>query len=30
MRVEVEASRGVPSFELVKLAEASVRETRVR
>jgi magnesium chelatase family protein len=30
VRVEVEASRGVPSFELVGLAEASVRESRVR
>ena len=30
VRVEVDASRGVPSFELVGLAEASVRESRVR
>src|SRR5262249_30877671 len=30
IRVEVEVSRGVPSFELVGLAEASVRESRVR
>lgn len=30
VRVEVEASRGVPSFELVGLAEAAVRESRVR
>jgi magnesium chelatase family protein len=30
IRVEVEAARGVPSFELVGLAEAAVRESRVR
>lgn len=30
VRVEVRASRGVPSFELVGLAEAAVRESRVR
>ncbi len=30
VRVEVQASRGVPSFELVGLAEAAVRESRVR
>jgi magnesium chelatase family protein len=30
VRVEVEAARGVPSFELVGLAEVSVRESRVR
>lgn len=30
VRVEVEASRGIPSFELVGLAEAAVRESRVR
>jgi magnesium chelatase family protein len=30
VRVEVEASRGVPSFELVGLAEMAVRESRVR
>ncbi len=30
VRVEVDASRGVPSFELVGLAEVSVRESRVR
>jgi magnesium chelatase family protein len=30
VRVEVEATRGVPSFELVGLAEAAVRESRVR
>jgi len=30
VRVEVEASRGVPTFDLVGLAEASVRESRVR
>ena len=30
VRVEVEAARGVPSFELVGLAEAAVRESRVR
>lgn len=30
IRVEVDASRGVPSFELVGLAEAAVRESRVR
>jgi magnesium chelatase family protein len=30
VRVEVEAGRGVPSFELVGLAEAAVRESRVR
>jgi magnesium chelatase family protein len=30
VRVEVEAARGVPSFELVGLAEATVRESRVR
>ncbi len=30
VRVEVEAMRGVPSFELVGLAEAAVRESRVR
>ena len=30
VRVEVEVARGVPSFELVGLAEASVRESRVR
>src|SRR5215472_2738622 len=30
VRVEVEALRGVPSFELVGLAEAAVRESRVR
>lgn len=30
VRVEVETARGVPSFELVGLAEAAVRESRVR
>ena len=30
VRVEVDAARGVPSFELVGLAEAAVRESRVR
>src|SRR5262245_50850184 len=30
IRVEVGASRNVPSFELVGLAEAAVRESRVR
>ena len=30
VRIEVEASRGVPLFELVGLAEATVRESRVR
>src|SRR5262245_39458602 len=30
VRVEVEAQRNVPAFELVGLAEASVRESRVR
>src|SRR5688572_12407342 len=30
VRVEVQTSRGVPSFELVGLAEAAVRESRVR
>lgn len=30
VRVEVEAARSVPSFELVGLAEAAVRESRVR
>ena len=30
VRVEVEALRGVPSFELVGLAEVAVRESRVR
>ncbi|MFO0679538.1 MAG: YifB family Mg chelatase-like AAA ATPase [Polyangiaceae bacterium] len=30
VRVEVEASRGLPSFELVGLAETAVRESRVR
>ena len=30
VRVEVEAARGIPSFELVGLAEAAVRESRVR
>jgi magnesium chelatase family protein len=30
IRVEVEAARGVPSFELVGLAETAVRESRVR
>ena len=30
VRVEVETQRGVPSFELVGLAEAAVRESRVR
>lgn len=30
VRVEVEVSRGVPAFELVGLAEAAVRESRVR
>jgi magnesium chelatase family protein len=30
VRVEVEAARGVPHFELVGLAEAAVRESRVR
>jgi magnesium chelatase family protein len=30
VRVEVEAQRGVPFFELVGLAEAAVRESRVR
>ncbi|MBX3190199.1 MAG: YifB family Mg chelatase-like AAA ATPase [Labilithrix sp.] len=30
VRVEVQASRGVPSFELVGLAEVAVRESRVR
>lgn len=30
VRVEVEATRGIPTFELVGLAEAAVRESRVR
>ncbi len=30
VRVEVQTSRGIPSFELVGLAEAAVRESRVR
>ncbi len=30
VRVEVQATRGIPSFELVGLAEAAVRESRVR
>ncbi len=30
VRVEVDVTRGVPSFELVGLAEAAVRESRVR
>ncbi len=30
VRVEVDASRGVPSFDIVGLPEASVRESRVR
>src|SRR5678816_1835636 len=30
VRVEVQAARGVPTFELVGLAEAAVRESRVR
>ena len=30
VRVEVQAARGVPSFELVGLAEVAVRESRVR
>src|SRR5580704_14617059 len=30
VRVEVEAARGVPGFELVGLAEVAVRESRVR
>lgn len=30
VRVEVDASRGVPSFDLVGLAEVAVRESRVR
>lgn len=30
VRVEVQATRGVPSFELVGLAETAVRESRVR
>lgn len=30
VRVEVEAGRGIPSFELVGLAEAAVKESRVR
>src|SRR5215471_3154553 len=30
VRVEVEATRGPPYFELVGLAEAAVRESRVR
>src|SRR3954470_9462646 len=30
VRVEVQAERGVPLFELVGLAEAAVRESRVR
>lgn len=30
VRIEVEAARGVPTFELVGLAEAAVRESRVR
>ncbi len=30
IRVEVQATRGIPSFELVGLAEAAVRESRVR
>ncbi len=30
VRIEVEASRGVPMFELVGLADSSVRESRVR
>lgn len=30
VRVEVQAARGVPAFELVGLAEVAVRESRVR
>lgn len=30
VRVEVQAARGIPTFELVGLAEAAVRESRVR
>src|ERR1700730_14305634 len=30
VRVEVQAERGIPTFELVGLAEAAVRESRVR
>jgi magnesium chelatase family protein len=30
VRVEVQATRGIPTFELVGLAEAAVRESRVR
>jgi magnesium chelatase family protein len=30
IRVEVQATRGIPTFELVGLAEAAVRESRVR
>ncbi len=30
VRVEVEASRGIPAFDIVGLAEAAVRESRVR
>ena len=30
VRVEVQATRGIPSFELVGLAEVAVRESRVR
>ena len=30
VRIEVDATRGVPTFELVGLAEATVRESRVR
>lgn len=30
VRVEVDATRGIPTFELVGLAEAAVRESRVR
>ena len=30
VRVEVEATRGIPAFELVGLAETAVRESRVR
>src|ERR1041385_4993505 len=30
VRVEVQTTRGIPSFELVGLAEAAVKESRVR
>ena len=30
IRVEVDSSRGIPSFQIVGLPEASVRESRVR